>query len=347
MKQIIKNAIIYKAHLPSLEAMQKTLDDQEFVPPTSLETFSYGFVPVGETQEKVIPLNGRYRGYAFAVRVDTKVVPASAVNEVTKRLAAEFKDRTGYPAGRKTRRELREQAISECVAKAMCRSTIITCLYNQDDQLLFVNTTSKTMADHVMKLLIHTTSSVKTETIHVSGVSNSLTTRVTAWLADDYDGEDLFAMLEPCDSILLQNANGKITFQMDNLLDTAAGAINLALTENFVVKSMGLKSDLLSFKLTDDFLLKGIKVIAGMEQLGDADSYEQFQQQAHYELAELTGVVNSLVSMFEYKEPTFETAPDDSTDVPDTVTDETDEADELDDDECGDELDDYEDDDEI
>jgi len=346
MKQIIKNAIIYKAHLPSLETMQKTLDDQEFVPPTSLETFSYGFVPVAGLADKVISISQNSdSGYAFAVRIDTKVVPASAVNEELKRRVTEWEERTGYKAGRKMRKELREAAMSECVANALCRSSVITCLYNANNNFLFVNTTSKTFADHVMKLLIRTMKRCKAETIHVSGVSNSLTTRVTEWLSDRYTGEELFADLEPCDSILLQSASGKIAFLVDDLLG-AASAINSVLANNFVVKCMGLKSDLVSFKLTDDFLLKGIKLIAGHTN-PEEDQYEQFQQQAFYEMSELVYIVSQLIKIFEYKEPTFETAPDDSTDVPDTVTDETDEADELDDDECGDELDDYEDDEEI
>lgn len=331
MKQIVKNAIVYKAHLPSLETMQKTLDNQEFTPPGSMETLSYGFVPVGETEDKVVSLSHDYTsGYAFAVRIDTKVVPASAVNEELKKRVAEWEDQTGYTAGRKMRKELREAAISACVAKALCRSSVITCLYNTQEKFLFVNTTSKTFADHVMKLLVRTMESVKTETIHVSGISNSLTTRVTEWLSDDYDGDELFAGLDPCDSILLQSANGKIAFQVDDLLGSAT-AINRVLENQFVVKTMGLSTELVSFKLTDDFHLKNIKLVAGMDPNPSVDPYEQFQHQAYYELSELTSVVHSLVKMFDYKEPTFESEPEDL-DTPDTVTDESDEADQLDDD---------------
>lgn len=344
MKQIFKNAIVYKAHLPSLETMQRTLDDQEFTPPNSLEAFSYGFVPVADLADKVIPISeGAVGGYAFAVRIDTKVVPASAVNEELKRRVAQWEEQTGYKAGRQMRKELREAAMAECVANALCRSTIITCLYNAKEQFLFVNTTSKTFADHVMKLLIRTMSSCKTETIHVSGVSNSLTTRVTEWLSDRYTGEPLFADLEPCDSILLQGSNGKIGFLVDDLLG-ASSAINAVLNGGFAVKCMGLTTDLISFKLTDDFKIRSIKLIAGFTN-PEEDPYGRFQQQAFYELSELTYIVRQLVSIFEYKEPTYQNADAaENGDGPDTLTDESDEADQVDESDDDDDWDDAEDD---
>ena len=88
MSQLIKNALTYRAHIPSdLVLLQGHLDEQAFTECPPSQPAAYGFVdPVGH-EGLVVGFNG---GFCFAVRFDSKVVPSSAVKaETDKRCAAE------------------------------------------------------------------------------------------------------------------------------------------------------------------------------------------------------------------------------------------------------------------
>jgi len=301
MKQILKNAIVYKAHLPVADLLRQHLAERPFTEPMSLEASSAGFVPVGDMADTVVTFEG---GLAFAVRQDVKVVPGSAVKaEVEKRVQAIEKER-GFRPGRKERKEIKEAVHDSLLAKAMCRSTVVTCLYDPATQHLFVGSGSKAMADTVTGLLIKTVGSVKTETIHISDIKHGLTTRLGVWLGGD---TEVFDPLQPADTVALKKSSEKLTVHMTDLAQ-AEKALTEAIQAGFVVASMGMQhGDTTSFRLTSDFHLKSIALeTPPTEGSGPMTNDELWLHQAAIEVLYLSRVVTSLCELLGYKAPNLE-----------------------------------------
>lgn len=291
---LIKNAIVYKAELPeSIDALSEHLAEKPFTEPLELELASAGFVPPRDGYGLVIPFSG---GLAFAVRIDSKIIPASAVSAEVNKRAKRIEQQESRKVGKKQRAEIKEQVLSDFCRKALIKTAVVTCYYHRDTGYLVVPATSKLLADRIVTLLIDAVGSVKTETIHVSDVKQGLTTRLSAWLETDGDGKE-FEGFEPCEEVALAAGGQRLSLKVENLRGGRDG-LKEAVGKGFGVKSLRLETATgCSFRLTDEFQLKGIYVPTDIE----ADE-SGFEQDAAFELLNVAAVVTELSAMFAYKE---------------------------------------------
>ncbi|EFA0148247.1 recombination-associated protein RdgC, partial [Escherichia coli] len=72
----IKSAIIFKAELPSAEALSKHLSECLFTDILESHYFSCGFIPNIVTNEVVTPIEG---GFLLSYRIDEKILPKSVI----------------------------------------------------------------------------------------------------------------------------------------------------------------------------------------------------------------------------------------------------------------------------
>lgn len=297
---LIKSAIVYKAEIPSdTTLLHNHLAEHCFTDPLELQTRSVGFVPVTEGCNLVSTFDG---GLAFRVRIDEKIIPAGVVNDMTAKLVAKIKQAEGRKVGKKEKADIKDGVITELCRRALVRTVAsITCFYDTASGYLIIPTTSKKIADICVSQLVQAVGSVKTETIHVSDVKHGLTTRLTNWLghqSGEFSDGDAFGPFQPCDEAALADGKRKISVKMSDL-EAATRGLTEALASGFKVKSLGfVADDGTTFRLTDEFRLRGIDYAY---ETPDADDIWAFD--AATQVKAVTGCVATLVDLLAYKAP--------------------------------------------
>jgi recombination associated protein RdgC len=302
---MIKNAHVFRADIPNdLVALHNHLSERSFAEPLSNQMQSHGFVPpFGQS----CTLVGSYLGgMAFSVRVDTKVMPASAINAETKKRVALRLQQTGRKRLSKAESaEIKDMVRSEFCAKAIVTTAVINAFYDTESRFLVVATASQRMADLVTSALVHAVGSMKTETINVSSVKMGLTTRLTEWLprvdeeGDQLEGDmDAFGEFSPTGEVAMSNPERhKLTVKADTLA-AATDALLEAIKRQYSVTSIRLAHGCCAFRLTSDFHLRGIDIPREEDPVGN-----EWEHEAAWEMTNVVAVMNDLCAMFAYKAP--------------------------------------------
>lgn len=292
---LIRNAIVFSAELPtSVGAIDQHLSEASFVEPTPSQPASSGFVSMPEWEGAfAIPFHG---GLAFAFRTDTKVIPSSAVKAEIETRVKWIEDHEARKPGRKERRGIKDDVMHNLCLKALARTQITICYYDQARKFLFIPTTSVSTSDRIVTALIRAIGSVKTSTIHVDNVRRGLTTCLKAWL----DGDDeVFGEFEVGGEVtLISFDKRKLTVKSDRI-DSNSDGLKEAIARRMDVTQISLMHGACSFKLTDSFRLKGIKVVEDMN--ADADTEIDWKYMASFELLNISKVMEALCAMFSYK----------------------------------------------
>lgn len=304
---LVKNAVIFSAELPSLDLMLNHLAEIPFEPVGETFVSRAGFIPNNTTGELVTPIEG---GYSFSVRLDEKMLPKAAVRRAINDAIADYADQNELEV---TALEedlvgmLSEQTMAKLIANALIKTSIVHCFYSDTAQYLIVPTTSKPLAQTVMSLLIKAVGSVKTSTIHVSNIKGGLTTRLKNHLGADSEEEaerafDGFKLGASC---LLKFKTDKAKFDMADLTSARAGLLE-SLGAEMEVELMELVHQGVAFKLTHDFKLRGIQFLNELtedeqEKLEEADSAFAWRLTAATQLLQVVALIDALCALFEYK----------------------------------------------
>lgn len=294
MTQLIKATRIFSAALPSAEALRGHLANEAFAEPGAFALASYGFVEMDQGTF-VAEFPG---GYAFRFRYAQKVIPASVIKQAMADAVREIETETGRKPGKKEKAEIKEGIITEFSAQAFVRTTDVICYFRSATNHLLVPTLSKTIGDKLMTKLVFAVESLKTETIHVSNVTQGLTARLKKWL-DDAD-DDAFGRFYPVNDVDLEQEARKVKVKMSSL-QQAHTALTSSLAQGFGVNAIGLTLDGDEFKLTDDFKLRAIK-LADPEPVDENDFEPTFEAQAFMEVERIGLIVDQLIEMFSYQE---------------------------------------------
>lgn len=306
----IKAATFYSMELPDTEQMRQHLQTRAFSEIGAAEAQRTGFAPIEDTGEMVIDLP---EGFAFGFRIDTKILPASAVNAALKERIAKIEAEQEFKVGRKYKRELKEEVLLDMLPKALVKTTNLTVVYHRDTKLLVVPTASKATADAVTSAMVQAIESIKAETIYVSSARHGLTTRLEKWLADE-DDCDAFGEFEPVDKIILKQGGMSVSVTADDLRGASEG-LTEALGRGLSVDAIRLyHSDQsiadvgMSFLLGSDFRMRSVDFGAKPEKKApDQDLIEHFQHEASVQLLHLVAAVEHLKDLLGYKPPVEET----------------------------------------
>ena len=266
------------------------------------ETFSHrsGFIPNGATGELLTPIEG---GYSLTVRHDEKILPAAAVRAAIHEALSAYEEINGQ-ASDEQRGEIEATVMQDLIAKALVHTTIVNAFYREKENYLVVATTNKDLAQLVVSLLVKCCGSVKTTTIHISGIKGGLTQR----LGNHLDGiENAFEGFKLSNYCLLKHKTNKATFDLDNL-DRARDGLEEALRGEMQVETMALEHGQMCFKITKDFHLRKIVFFGELtedeqEARGELDGAMLWRVEASVQLLQLSAAINALCQLFGYKEP--------------------------------------------
>lgn len=317
---LIKNAVVFSAELPSRDLMLNHLAEIPFEPVGETFVSRAGFIANSTTAELVTPIEG---GYSFSVRLDEKHLPRAGIKRAVADAIAAYAEANELDVSELDEDLvglLREQTMVKLVANAMIKTTIVHCFYSEAAQYLIVPTTSSILAQTVMSLLIKAVGSVKTSTIHVANIKGGLTTRLKNYLGMDGEDSDetAFDGFKLGASCLLKLKSDKAKFDMHDLTEASAG-IREALNGEMEVELMELIHNDVAFKLTHDFKLRGIDFGGELteeeeQKLEEADAAFAWRLVAATQLLQVVALIDALCTLFEYKrepltEANIQTAP--------------------------------------
>lgn len=298
---LIKNALVYKAHLPDLQTLNDALAQEEFVECAPGQLSSIGFVEPcpghsGPLDEHLAFFEG---GVAFAARIDTKIIPSDTVKKELAITVARIQETTGRKPGKKETKEIKEAVIYELAAKAFVSTKIVRVYHHTESNTLIVPATQH-QADRILTRLVKACGSVKTETIHVNDVKLGLTTRMKHWTdiksgAFGDDG-DIFHTFDLTGVVDLKRGKERVSFKVESLRGNLS-ALQESLLKGFNVDAIGLSTQHGgTFKLSSDLKLKSIQIPEVEE------PRETFAEDAAFEVANVVGIVNDLCAMFGFPE---------------------------------------------
>ena len=303
--KLIKAASVYRCVMPDAATLETHLGELAFKELAPSDFSGAGFVAPSATGALTETFEG---GYAFAVRYDEKIIPASVTNAEAKKRIAEIEEQQDRRLGRKERNEIREETFVTLKLKALTRSSTVTCFYIPASQLLIVPTASRSMAGIVTGALVKVMGSLKATTIYVSEAKNGLTTRLAAYLDGDASAFDTFSVGRRCKLAGLEGE--KFAFDLADDLNSAAKGLREAIWHRGAkVKEIALIADGLTFRLNDDFQIKGVSFLAGEPPPdGYEDAVAEFKHEAAVQVALFASVVNNLCELLDYKPPQDDTA---------------------------------------
>ncbi|HGN1799550.1 TPA: recombination-associated protein RdgC [Proteus mirabilis] len=292
----LKNVIVYKAQLPSAEAMSDHLTKMPFTEVLESHFCSYGYIPNPVTNELVTPITG---GYLLTFRFDQKILPNAVIKkEVDERISKLIDGDAEFSAV-----DIKNTVTAEFLRKAFIKSTVVLVLYHPEKEYLLVTTPNKNMANSAISTLIKACGSVKTETIHIDDVSKGLTTRLLNTLnneeVDDCFGKDFylgqFYLLER------KIDNKKEIVKYDADFQSIRTELLNSLNNQFKVNLIQLYTNDIQFKLTSDFHFKGIKPVNKIE-FDDKDKVYRYRHECSLIMFYMTLTIDILIDLLKYKE---------------------------------------------
>ncbi|EPL7197434.1 recombination-associated protein RdgC [Klebsiella michiganensis] len=293
----LRNAIVYRATLPSIEAVEGHLHELPYFELGETEFARSSFVPNPITGELVTPIAG---GYAIVVRRDEKIIPQHVVMKEANERIQRIENACGEKLKRADRNNIIQDAKVQLCKQAFIKSSLFLALYNTEENLLIINSANKNIAGMVGAMLIKVIGSVKTVTINISDIKNGLTTR----LKNHLDGEESsFAGFEIGDFIQLSRlADQKEIIRYSADHSSVISELLESLNTGFIVDSMELRGCGVSFLLTDKFHFR--RIDTKDHAFGDDDDKAyRWRHQAGTDMFQFCKVINQLCDLLAYKEP--------------------------------------------
>lgn len=301
----LRNAIVYRATLPSIEVVEGHLHELPYSELGETEFARSSFVPNPITGELVTPITG---GYAIVVRRDEKIIPQHVVMKEANERIQNIESRCGQKLKRADRNNIIQDARIQLCKQAFIKSSLFLAFYNTDENILIVNTANKNIAGMVGAMLIKVIGSVQTVTINISDIKNGLTTR----LKNHLDGEEsAFAGFEVGDYVQLSRlAVQKEVIRYSAEHSSVTSELLESLNTGFIVDNMELRGCGVSFLLTDKFHFRRIDTQDNSFEDEDEDDDDddddkafRWRHQAGTDMFQFCKIINQLCDLLAYKEP--------------------------------------------
>lgn len=297
----MKNVITFSTKLPNLYELEDKLKEGLLPPLTDLTATVHGFIPHpwGDGARLVLPFEG---GYSFALQTDEKIIPLTLVaSKVNAKIKAELAESGREGVTRKEKQIFKEQVYTELLPNALHKSKVVIAYYNPEAELLMLDTSSDGAASNVIRMLIRTLGSLKTTTIHISDLKFGLQKRLEFYLNEELmEGVDpLKGFVVGTDVKMVGPDNEKVSFSnLDDIFSRRDDILNL-IENNYQVTELALRQGVTSFRLSSDFIIKGVKQ-ATDETGGFESAYEQFQHETAVKMALITAIIHGLCDLLGY-----------------------------------------------
>lgn len=285
----MKNAHIYRAQLPAIDSLAEALAQLPAREPEPAAAVTRGFCPPPVTGELVTPLGGG--AVAFCLLTHSKVMPAKAVKLAASKRAAAAELAKGEPLTRKERLSLVKEVVVEMLPAAFVEQQITTLYYSPANELLIVDAASSQRASTALSMLLRAVGSLKTTTIHIDGIKNSLAALLRDSLTEQRDSIGPF---RAGGELQLSGLDGEIV-RYKGIDPVCHDELLSHLTHGYKVEKIALANDAIRFNLHADFRISGISIESNDDE--DLDAAAAWRAQAGAGLVLLCDVVNALCAL--------------------------------------------------
>lgn len=284
---MFKNAQIYRLPRPwpvEPDELLEALKPQAFTPCTSMELQRNGWAPIGD--QGIVYKVGRQ--LFLQLRTEKKLLPASVIKEAAAARCLELEEQQGFAPGRKQRLEVRERVADELLPRAFSIPSRTGVWIDPVNGWLVVDAASPARADEVVKLLLRAVDKMPLESLRVLRAPVAV---MTEWLHRDEAPEgftiDMDATLRATGESKAVVQYKRHTLEANDLgRHIAAGkqCVRLALTW----------SDKISFVLSEDLALSGIKALGVLEDKTPGTAEERLDGELLLMAGELNGLFMAL-----------------------------------------------------
>jgi recombination associated protein RdgC len=311
----MKNVHIFTTTFPTAAEMQTAIANSDYLfKECGEEDFrTFGFAGINS-------LDAFPNGYRIKFTYEEKIIPAAGVKRELEKRVQKRSLETGRKLSKKEVGEIREYVIAELVTKATTKVTNFYGYYHTSTNRFVVDVVSKDLAAKAIGIICHMLKSIETTTLHVSGVSNCLTTNILECINNKKDLG--FSGFTYDDKLHLENEDGEtVQFKCDFTLEHVKDLID----SGYKVTRVRLMRDGLSFDLTNEFKIKQIKNTFELEE--EHETKEERQREIEIVTLEvLSGITTALIEFFskqassaEPTPPTISGGHNEATDNPETT----------------------------
>ncbi len=242
--------------LSDFVTLEKALQQMPFVPTTGQQNKSVGWVPPrADGGLFVESVNGQL---IMRFMAETRQVPASVVRSRVDELAAAIEADTGRKPGKKERRDLQEQAVSELIPNAFPRKRATLVWIDREKSRLIIDSTSAGTVDDIITALVKLVDGFVAEPLQTV---MSPATAMACWL-EDYRAPGDFEIGRACELKSCDEMKAMVRYKNHSLL---IGEMLNHLKSGKQPTSLDLEWDgRVNFTLTDDLKLKKISFSDGM-----------------------------------------------------------------------------------
>lgn len=286
----MKNAHIYRAQLPSIADISDMLAQIPARDPEPTMVASHGFCPHPVTGELATPVGDG--SFAFCLLTCEKVLPRAAVKLAAAKRQAEFEADMGRPVTRREREDVIANVVADMLPAAFVQQKMTICYYSHRQQILIVDTASKTSAMVAISLLLRAAGSIKTTTIHIDGIKQGLASKLRDSLADQRDSIGPF---RAGGELQLSGLDGEIV-RYKGIDPVCHEELLSHLSHGYKIEKIALANDAIRFNLHADFRISGISIERDEDE--EMDAAAAWRAQAGAALVLLCDAVNAICDLF-------------------------------------------------
>jgi recombination associated protein RdgC len=252
---LFKNVRLYKLDDPSAidpQALEGQLATRRFRPCGPLESTTLGWAPpLGEQAEALVhAANGCL---LVCARRQERLLPSSVVAETLDERVAEIEDREARSVGRKERRQLRDQVLTEMLPQAFKRSRRVQAYLDMEVGWALVDAASDKAAEELLELLRETIGSLP---VHPARPGQAPEALMTAWVTQG-SAPDGLTLADECE---LRDARDERSVVRCRGQDLTGEEISTHLRAGKQVVKLALDwQERLAFVLQDDLSLKRLR----------------------------------------------------------------------------------------
>ncbi len=284
-----KNLQIFQLTSPwtlSAAELEELLEKQSFQPCGSMDMQSRGWTPPRDNGGLVHTVN---RQMLLRFGTEKKLLPASVINQVTKLKLTDIEEQQGYKAGKKQRKEIKEQVTDELLPRAFAITSNTHVWIDPVHGWLVVDASSPTKTDDVFTWLLRSIPSLPVTALRVLRAPGDA---MTHWLDSD-EAPSGFTVDQ--DTELTSTGENKSTvryvkhtLEADDIRRHIKGGkrcTKLALTWN----------DRISFVLTETLAVKRVTALDVLKENSSGTSKDE-DERFDTDFALMTGELDQLLS---------------------------------------------------
>lgn len=244
---MIKNANISRLPKP-VSITHIDLEQMLFAPTMPTQQKSLGWVPPSGEHGSLVHSNSGAK--VMRLRVETRTVPASTLNEHVEKQCKAIELGTGRKPGKKEKRDLKEEALTTLLPHAFPKQKDVLCIL--DGVWLILDTTSTGLIDDAITALVKCVEGFVAEPVNTAVSPGAA---MAAWLLDQ-DAPSGFDIGRACELQAADESSAKVRYTNHPLLTEEVQA---HLSQGKQVTSLAMEfDDRVAFTLTDSLQLKKV-----------------------------------------------------------------------------------------